>query len=539
MRDINEMDVLFVGAGPASLSGAIKLKQELGLKGRDASVVVIEKAEMLGQHNLSGALFEADVLDELIPDWRSREDPFVVRMLGNRVEKDETFILLGDDRAVKLPGGLMPGDMRHRGDYAISISQLVNWLGLVAKDLGVEIYTGFAAREVVIEDGSVRGVKLGEKGLDKDGNRQTNYVPGETLRARVTVLGEGSLGQLAEQVVRIFGLDRGRNPKVHSVGAKEVIRLPDGNAFGPNRALHTLGFPNRPDVFGGGTLYSMGDNTVAVAMILGLDWRYCDLSPQRELQIFKSHRLVRHLLEGGEVVAYGAKTIPEGGYYSLPEPATDGALIVGDDAGFTSVKKLKGLHYAIKSGIAAAGAIVNALDRQDFSREALSTCTDLLERSFVMKDLRKARNYRQVFARAGRAGFYAGAPLSLAQQLLPLRLATRPDHEGMTREHLRRTYTGGIDRLTAVGLSGTAHREEQPSHISFLDDGQCALCKRDYGCHPCEFFCPAEVYRFEDEKLILSPSNCVHCQTCRVKCPHQVIVWHVPEGGDGPRYKVM
>jgi electron-transferring-flavoprotein dehydrogenase len=283
----------------------------------------------------------------------------------------------------------------------------------------------------------------------------------------------------------------------------------------------------------------MGDNTVAVAIVLGLDWRYCDLSPQRELQVFKSHKLVQRLIEGGEVIAYGAKTIPEGGYYSLPEPVADGALIVGDDAGFTSVKKLKGLHYAIKSGIAAAEAVMNALERQDFSKATLSKYVDLLEQSFVMKDLREARNYRQVFAKAGRAGFYAGAPLSLLQQWVPLRLTTKPDHKGTTRARLRRTYTGGTDRLTGVGLSGTTHREEQPSHITFLDDGQCALCGRDFGCHPCEFFCPAEVYRFEEGRMALSPSNCVHCQTCRVKCPHQVIRWQVPEGGDGPRYKAM
>ena len=358
----------------------------------------------------------------------------------------------------------------------------------------------------------------------------------------MTVLGEGSLGQLAEQVVQRFNLGAGRNPQVYSVGVKEVIRLPENNNFGPNRVVHTVGFPNRmltPDVFGGGALYSMGENMVAVVLVLALDWRYCDLSPQRELQLFKSHRMVADLLEGGEVVAYGARTIPEGGYYSLPKPVADGAVIVGDAAGFASVRKLKGLHYAIKSGIAAGEAVYRAIEEGDFSAKTLGIYEELLRQSFVMRDLRRARNQRQVFARAGRAGLYLGAPLTLVQQWIPFKLGTKPDHEGLSKARLSRTYTGGIDRLSAVNLSGTAHREGQPSHVTFTDTGQCVSCGRDYGCHPCEFFCPAEVYRFEGERLILSPSNCVHCQTCRVKCPHQVIRWVVPEGGDGPRYRIM
>jgi electron-transferring-flavoprotein dehydrogenase len=283
----------------------------------------------------------------------------------------------------------------------------------------------------------------------------------------------------------------------------------------------------------------MGHNLVAAVMILSLDWRYCDLNPQRELQLFKSHKFIDRMLQGGEVIAYGAKTLPEGGYYSLSELVTDGAVIIGDSAGLTGVGKLKGLHYAIKSGIAAAEAIFSAIERQDFSKKTLKTYKDLLQNSFVMKDLRDARNHRQVFAKAGRAGLYLGVPLSLIQQWIPLRLGTKPDHECIRKTKLNRQYGGGVDRLSAVSLSGATHREDQPSHITFSDRGKCTSCGYEYGCHPCEFFCPAEVYRFEDEKLILNPSNCVHCQTCRVKCPHQVIEWRVPEGGDGPRYKMM
>lgn len=542
MNPLNKIDVLFVGAGPASLAGAIKLKQLLNEKGRNESVVVIEKADKLGQHNLSGAVFEADVLDDLITDWRQSEDKFVTTMLANRVERDETYFLGSGGLAIKVPEAVMPSAMHHEGNYVISISEMVNWLARVAREIGVEIYTGFAAGELVVENNRVKGVKLGEKGMDKEGNQQSNYVPGEVLEAKVTVLGEGSLGLLAEDLVNKFKLDNGRNPQIYSVGAKETIKLPEKNNFGSNRVIHTMGFPNKmltPDIFGGGTLYSMGANTVAVSIILALEWKYCDLNPQQELQVFKSHPFIGRLLEGGEVTGYGAKTLPEGGYYSIPQLAADGAVIIGDDAGLTNVKKLKGLHYAIKSGMLAAEAIFGAIESGSFTRSSLKKYEDLLAGSFIMKDLEEARNYRQVFTKAGIAGLYVGAPLSLVQHMFPFRLGTRPDYEGMKRIKLGRQYAGGIDRLSDVSFSGTDHREDEPSHITFLDPAECGPCAEKYGCYPCESFCPGEVYKFEDHQLVLSPSNCLHCQTCRVKCPLQNIRWKVPEGGDGPKYKEM
>ncbi|MFC2066459.1 4Fe-4S dicluster domain-containing protein [Chloroflexota bacterium] len=534
MDKLNKIDVLFVGTGPASLAGAIKLKQLLNEQGRGESVIVIEKADKLGQHNLSGAIFEAEVLDELVPGWMEEKDEFVSKLKNNRVERDEAIYLPGSKSAIKLPEIILPPYLKHRGNYVLSISEMVNWLAGIARKLGVEIYTGFAAKELVVAEDKVKGVRLGEKGLDREGDKQPNYLPGEVLEAKVTILGEGSLGQLAEDLVRIFNLDNGRNPQIHSLGIKEVIRLPEKNNFGANRVMHTFGFPD-PDIFGGGTLYSLGGGLVGVALILALDWKYCDLNPQQELQLFKSHRLVKRLLEGGQVIAYGAKTLPEGGYHSIPELAVDGALIIGDDAGLTNVRKLKGLHYAIKSGMLAAEAVFGAITEQDFSRSRLETYLDLLEDSFVMKDICAANNYRQVFDN----GLYLGAPLSLIQQYIPFRLVTMPDYQGMKRSRRNRQGDGGIDRLTAVSFSGTTHREDEPSHITFSDPGKCASCAEDYGCHPCQFFCPGEVYNFDGDELVLSPSNCVHCQTCRVKCPHQVIRWEVPEGGDGPKYKVM
>lgn len=542
MDELNRMDVLFVGAGPASLAGAIKLKQLLNEQDRSESVVIIEKADKLGQQNLSGAVFEANVLDELIPDWRGRNDEFITKMLGNKVEIDEMLLLLGDRIAVKLPKSIVPSYMRHKGDYVLSVSELVNWLATIARELGVEIYTGFAAKELVTEGNSVRGVKLGDKGLNKEREKQSNYTPGEILEAKVTVFGEGSLGLLSEELVKRFNLDNGRNQQIHSIGVKEVIKLPEENNLSPIRVVHTVGFPNKlltPDIFGGGFIYGIGRNMVALGIILALDWRYCDLDPQKELQLFKSHSFIRKLIEGGQVIAYGAKTIPEGGYYSIPRLTTNGAVIVGDAAGLTNVRKLKGLHYAIKSGMLAAEAVFEAIQEQDFSKNALSAYERLLERSFVMKDIYTGRNYRQVFNKAGRAGLYLGAPLSLFQQGIPFRLRTEPDCRRLTRARVNRRYKDGIDRLTAVNLSGTIHREDEPSHITFSDPLECTKCGEQYGCHPCEFFCPAEVYKFEQDRLVLSSSNCVHCKTCREKCPLQVIRWEVPEGGDGPRYKIM
>lgn len=540
MDELKKIDVLFIGGGPANLAGAIRLKQLLNQKGINQSVVVIEKAEKIGQHHLSGAIFEAQVLDELLPGWRDdEEDKFVTKLLANRIIKDELYLLKGKNTAFRIPDFIIPASMHNKNAYSVSISELVNWLARIAIKLGVEIYTGFAAKEIVIENNRVKGIKLGDKGLDKERHPLSNYVPGETIEAKVTVLGEGSAGLLAENVVKQFKLNSGKNPQIYSMGVKEIIRLPENNSFGANRVIHTLGFPLPPDIYGAGSIYSMRDNLVAVALVMALDWRYADLNPQQELQIFKSHSMIKNFLEGGEVVAYGAKTFPEGGFYSVPQLVADGVIIVGDAAGLTNAKKRKGLHYAIKSGIAAGETIYQAIEKQDFTTQSLKKYHDILNESFVMKELYASRNYRQIFSRTGRLGYYLGAPLSFFQSWVPHRLSTKPGYEGMRSVQLKRQPAGGIDRLTAVSLSGTMHREDEPSHITFHEACQNTSCNKYFGCRPCASFCPAEVYKFEDDKLILSPSNCLHCQTCRLKCPHQLIKWEVPEGGDGPRYKIM
>ncbi len=535
MSELDQMDVLFVGAGPASLAGAIRLKQLLREKGRTESVVVIEKAATPGHHNLSGAIFEPAVLDTLLPGWRESRDRFVARALANEVERDELYYLLDGRRSIRVPAAAVPRAMRHEGDLVVSIAELVRWLTSTARELGVEVYRGFAARDVVFDGGRVRGVRLVDRGLDREGRPQGNHVPGETLRAGITVLGEGSLGPLAEQVIRRFDLDRGRNPRLYSLGVKELIRLPADNAFGAKRVVHTTGFPEA-GTFGGGTVYSMGDNLVAVALILGLDWRLADLSPHGQLQRFKAHPLLREWLKGGKVVEYGAKTLPEGGYYAVPEPAAPGVLLVGDDAGLVNVRKLKGLHYAVESGMLAAEAIFSAIEEGSFGGEKLGRYRELLEASFVMKDLVAARNYRQVFSLAGPR---LGAPLSFIQRALP-RLGSRPDHESLGPRRLgKEPAPDGVDRLTDVSFSGTRHREEAPAHVFPRNPELCGECRLRYGMYPCEAFCPGEVYRASEGGLVLDASNCLHCQTCRVKCPYGNVHWQVPEGGDGPRYRMM
>ncbi len=534
MMAFDHMDVLFVGAGPASLAGAIRLKQLLRESGRNESVVVIEKAGKPGQHNLSGALFEPAVLDELLPDWRERRERFVGRALAGRVERDELYYLRDSRRSLRVPDAMVPAPMRHTGDLIVSVSEMVGWLAGIAGEYGVEVYPGFGAADVLFEGDRVQGVRLVERGLNRESRPQPNHVPGERLHAGVTVFGEGSLGPLAEKVVHRFGLNRGRNPQVASLGVKEIIRLPVTSTFGTNRAVHTTGYP-LPGSFGGGTLYSLGEDLVAVALVLGLDWRYADLNPQQELQLFKTHPLIHGWLRGGKVIEFGARTLPEGGYYSVPGLVANGALIIGDDAGLVNVRKLKGLHYAIKSGMLAAEAIFAAMRHGSFGREALGIYETLLNEIFVMKDLVAARNFRQVFARAGPL---LGAPLSFAQRWFP-RLSADLDSDHLKPRRLGRKGVNGVDRLTDVGYSGTHHREEAPPHIRLIDPLVCEECRLQFGLFPCEAFCPGEVYSVTESGLILNPSNCLHCQTCRDKCPYRNVRWSVPEGGDGPMYRRM
>ena len=514
---MHSVDVLIIGAGPAGLAAAIRLKQ----KNRHASVMVLDKAMGPGAHSLSGAVFEPSCLDELVPGWRSASGSFASQMTP--VQQDEMYFLTARG-AMRIPGFLVPSGMHHTGDQIISLSRLVAWLAEVAVKEGVDVYHGVSAASLLWENGAVTGVKLADQGLDKERKPKENFLEGEKVLAGITILADGARGVLSrEYVARINGA---KNPQVYSLGVKQVLQLPKKNNFGAGRAIHTLGFPNRPDVFGGSFFYGLGDDRVAMGLILGLDWRYTDFDAPKELELLKTHPFVARLLKGAEVVEAGAKVIAEGGFYALPTLSVPGVILVGDAAGFVNMEKIKGIHCGILSGMAAADAVA-ANDLGSYVRN--------LEAHGVWQDMHHARNFRAVF----QAGLFIGAPLSMVQGFWPWRIGMSADH-AHTREGARldRKFKPVIDRERLAFLSGTMHREDEPSHLIIVDSALCQRCAGKFQS-PCTSFCPTEVYRRKDDAIHISATNCVHCGTCSVKCPFQNILWTPPEGGEGPRYKSM
>ena len=524
------IDALIVGAGPAGLATAIRLKQRLNQEQHDASVVVIDKAPRSGHHNMSGAVFEPACLDQLLPGWKKERSDFTEHLVP--IERDEMFFLLGRT-AVRIPHAVVPRLMRHEGDVAISLSRMVEFLALQAERLGVEVHYGYAAHSLIVEHDNVHGVRLAEQGLDKHGEEKPNYRAAEEVRARVTVLADGTHGVLSSQFADLYGA--GQNPQVYSLGVKALLRFPGENPFGNGRAVHTLGFPNPNSVFGGGFIYSMGEMSVAVGLILGLDWKYGDLNPQREFERFRSHPFVEKLLKGAVTIATGARTIPEGGYFALGRVSAAGALLVGDAAGFVNMEKIKGIHYAVQTGMCAADTVADAFAAGDFGEAALSSYRERLEQQGILRDFHHARNFRQSF----RWGLIAGAPLSQVQSRIPLRLKMHEDYlSTKPGARLSRRDPGGMDGATFVSLTGSLHREDEPSHVTILDPSRCVECE-DRFANACTHFCPGQVYRWGNGQIVLSPSNCLHCMTCSVKCPYQNIRWVPPEGGEGPRFKQM
>ena len=522
------IDVLIVGGGPAGLAAAIHLKQQMAASAPEASVVVIDKAPRPGYHNLSGASFEPACLDELVPGWRD-DRRFMEHVTP--VEQDDMYFLLAQ-RAIRVPDRVVPKGMHHGGDVTISLSRLTGYLAGKAEAAGVELYNGYAARTLLVEDDRVVGVGLGEMGLSSHGDK-SNHRPVEEIRARVTILADGTRGVLSTQLRERFGA--GRNPQVYSLGIKAVVAFSGENPFGTNRVMHTLGYPNPSNVFGGGFLYSVGDKLVAVGLILGLDWKYGDLNPQREFERYRSHPFIAGLLKGSVTIATGARTIPEGGFHALGKLAVPGALVIGDGAGFVNMEKIKGIHYGILSGMAAAETAVEGLAAADGDGVMLSGYAKRLEERGVLPAMRHARNYRQSF----RWGIYVGAPLSLVQSAIPRRLGMEPDFQGTKRgARLNHEDPGGMDGATFVSLTGSLHREDEPAHMTILDPTACVTCEADYA-NSCTAFCPGQVYRWDGSKIVLSASNCLHCMTCAVKCPLENIRWMPPEGGEGPRFKQM
>jgi electron-transferring-flavoprotein dehydrogenase len=552
-KDYNKVSVLVIGAGPAGLATAIKLKTEKP----DVDVCVVEKSADLGNHNLSGAVLEPEplhtLLDSAAPGWQDTDA--AKEVLVNKIDKDDIMFLLGRKLAfniffaVKLAKTfrLGFGQMIHKGDYSVSISKLTKWLGQIAKDLGAEVLTGFAAEDIIYDElsGVVTGVKLIDRGLDKEGNKQPNYVEGEIINADFIVLAEGCDGLLTEKFVEKANLQR-QSPQLYSVGVKELIKVSSEqyNKFTSGRVVHAMGYPIwtpviGPGMFGGGIVYAGVKDHLSVGMIIGADWKYCDLNVQDALTNFKNHRFVKQFIDGGAVVEAGAKMIPEGGYYAIPrEPETGSigkgnVMILGDSAGFVNMLKIKGLHNAIDSGIQAARAIAISLDN---SGTAASRYTELIDHSNVAKEMKSAKNFRQTVAKFGPL---QGMPLSVLGGLLP-KFDVEKDYEAMTVARYRLKPHQKFDKDTFTAVAATEHREEEPSHLTILDSNICVTkCTPKFNS-PCITFCPAGVYETigEDVKPA-NPSNCLHCKTCQRKCPFDNIRWTVPEGCGGPRYKRM
>lgn len=522
---MRSVDVLIVGGGPAGLAAAIRLKQRARSLGKTTTVAVIDKGRTLGAHTLSGAVIETACLDELMPDWRTT--PGGLSSAMHPVTRDEMFFLTSAV-AVPIPSFFVPSGMKHCHDMIVSPFRLVEVLGKAAVREGVGLFAGFSAGALVWEGGKVRGVRLVDQGLNKSREPKSNFLKGEVIEAGVTLLADGARGVLSREYIERTRREsrHQQNPQVYSVGIKQVFQLSAQNMFGPQRAMHTLGFPHKFDVFGGGFFYSMPNNMLSAGLILGLDWKYTDLDPQREFEILKAHPFIAPFLKGASVVAAGAKVIPEGGWYAMPDLTPQGALLLGDAAGLINMEKIKGVHLAIFSGMAAADAVIDG---------DLNFYLKNLEARGVMGEMRHARNFRGCF----KHGLFLGAPLSLVQSCFPWKIGMEEDHTRMqSRACLNRKNTSTLDRAAFAAFSNTSHREDEPPHVLIKEPQVCARCQQEYN-KPCTVFCPVEVYRSQGAGVRVSATNCVHCGTCAVKCPFGNIVWMPPEGGEGPHYRMM
>lgn len=543
-RESMEFDVLIVGAGPAGLAAAIRLRQLAQHAGNEGfSVCVIEKGSEVGAHILSGAVIETRALDELLPDWKDRGAPL------HTPAGDDRFMLLTDNRALRLP---TPPSMHKSGNYIVSLGNVCRWLAEQAEAVGVDIFPGFAAAEVLYDaDGAVKGVATGDMGVERDGGRGPNYEPGVELHARQTFFGEGCHGSLSKEVIARFDLRANADPQTYGLGIKELWEIaPEKHQ--PGSVMHSLGWPLDSRTYGGGWLYHLEDNLVSIGFVVGLDYRNPYLSPFQEMQRFKTHPEIRGLLEGSRRVSYGARALVEGGLQSLPRLHFPGGVLIGDSAGFLNVAKIKGTHNAMKSGMVAAEAVFEALQPEDAMRPDVAAYEDRLRDSWLWDELHRVRNIRPGFARFGLWGGLANAALDsyVFRGKAPWTFRNHADHEQLQEKGKHRPIDypkpdGKLtfDRLSSVQLSNTNHEENQPSHLQLKDDSvpvQINLARFDA---PEQRYCPAGVYEIVESEgrpqLQINFQNCVHCKTCDIKDPTQNIRWVTPQGGDGPNYPNM
>ena len=547
-REQLEVDVLIVGAGPAGLSCALHLANLI--KKHNASgakpelspenICVLEKGREIGAHQLSGAIMNPKALAELVPDFEKGaplETPVI----------DSAALIFTKKSSYRIP--ITPPAFNNSGNYVISLSKLVKWMGGLVEAAGVNVFKEFGGAELICEGDGIAGVLTEDKGLDKNGNPKDNYAPGYELRAKVTVLAEGTRGSLTKQLVTKQKLDN-INPQSYGLGVKELWEV-QREKIKPGFVAHTLGWPISTKMYGGGWIYGLTNNRVSIGVVVALEYADPRFDPHAAFQTWKTHPFLRELLDGGKMVRYGAKSLPYGGWYAMPRNYVAGGLIIGDSGSFLDSQRLKGVHLAMKSGMLAAETILEALKAGDTSAKTLKLYQQKIDNSYIKEELWRVRNFHQSFHN----GLLDGFVLSGLQQITGGRglvdpLRAHPGHEVYRQIHGRpapEPFKGDgkltFDRLTDVYHSGTRHEEDQPCHLKVHDLSICATrCVEEYG-NPCQYFCPAAVYEMVKEgnglKLKISAANCVHCKTCDIADPYQIIDWTVPEGGGGPNYEGM
>jgi electron-transferring-flavoprotein dehydrogenase len=552
-REQLEADVLIVGAGPAGLSCAlhlanlIKKHNDSGAKPELSAenIYVLEKGREIGAHQLSGAILNPKALAELVPDFEKSAP------LDTPVT-DSAALVFTEGSSLRFP--ITPPPFQNKGNYVVSLSKIVKWLGGLVEAAGVSVFKEFGGAELVYEAQGVAGVITEDKGLDKNGKPKDNYTPGYELRAKVTVLAEGTRGSLTKRLVAEKKLDN-INPQSYGIGIKELWDVQRGR-IQPGYVAHTLGWPVSTEMYGGGWIYGLSNNRVSIGLVLALEYADPTFDPHAAFQKWKTHPFVKKLLDGGSLVRYGAKSLPYGGWYAMPRNTVDGALIIGDSGSFLDSQRLKGIHLAIKSGMLAAETIFEALKSGDNSTKTLGKFQERVEKSYIRDEMWKVRNFHQSFQH----GMFRGFLHTAFQQITggrglidPMRAEAGYKHykklDGATTSTDAEARFKGdgkltFDRLTDVYHSGTRHDDDQPSHLHVLDTNICATkCVAEYG-NPCQYFCPAAVYEMAKDtsgamKLKINFANCVHCKTCDIADPYQIIDWVVPEGGGGPNYEGM
>jgi electron-transferring-flavoprotein dehydrogenase len=554
-RETLEVDVLIVGGGPAGMSAALRLAQLQKAKGGEPlAIAVLEKARETGAHMLSGAVLDPSALRDLVPDFKAKGAP-----LASEVHSDAVYFLTRT-RRFRFP--ITPPPLHNHGNYVISLNRFVKWLGGLVEAEGIDVFTGFAASELIFEGTRLAGVRTGDRGVGKHGDRKPTFEPGVDIRAKVTILTDGVRGNLTKSLVRQLGLDEGRSPQLFAIGIKELWEVPK-DRLQAGSVIHTMGYPLKMDEFGGGFIYAMPDGVISVGFVAGLDYRDPMFDPHIAFQHFKRHPLVAPLLHGGQMVRYGAKALPEGGWHTIPRVYADGVLIAGDAAGFLNSMRLKGVHLAMRTGMLAADTAFEAVRAGDVSAAKLKAYEDRIDASAVRTELFPVRNVHQSFSYGLLAGLaYSGLSLvtrgwwfrdpmpahagyARMAKLADYYKDTLPDPDSTVNPvKIDRQLT--FDRLTNVHFSSTRHAEDQPSHLIVHDAEICRTrCREEYG-NPCVRFCPANVYEMVDmgdgtsrKRLQINASNCVHCKTCDIMDPYQIIDWVPPEGGGGPQYEGM